>query len=728
MQGVKGVLKKMLRTLAKRIVPVLVTVFMVFGLLPGGGFDINLNADPIAQGTSDTLQFAATAVDVDEATGSVTLTVTRTGGSSGTVTAAYATANGTAVASSDYTAQNNTLTFEDGDTSKDIVIALTDDATREAAETFTVTLSSPAGGATLGTNNPATVTIHDYVDAITVSSVGGTTTVLNGGTLQLSATVSPVDANPEVDWSVTSGTGGASIDGDGLLSATKAGTVTVKATSKTEPLKSGTFNVTVLPNEESFQFSPTAYSVNENEGSVYLIITRTGGSDGRVTMGYATANGTASGADYTGITGTLTFEAGETSKSILARVVDDAVHESNETFSVTLSNVSSGTISAPTATVTIVDDDIPVTGINVRAEGGVAGVQAGRTLAMFADVQPATASVKTVTWSVENGTGTATINPTTGVLSATKAGTVQVMATSVSNPNVSASMIITITAQPVTVTGVTVSPSSTSVRKGDSKTFTATVRGTGGPSQDVIWSMSGNRKSSTSISSSGKLRIADNETARTLTVRATSVVDHSEYGTAKVTVKARSSDDDDDDDDDYYDYDDIEITDSDSDISYDLTHLSLPSGVSSISVGSRQVSGSVINSDIKALTQRIGTVGSVRVYDLSLLDQDDDEISDFSGRIRVRLPIPSGYSGDLRVYRYNDFSETITDMDATKSYGYLVFDTSRLGYFAIVKYTGAARPAIPETGARTPPFIPVAAAVLIAAFGIALYRAKKRSA
>ncbi len=647
----KGVWKKMLTTLAKRIAPVLVTVCMVFELLPGGSLGINLNA--VTPGDSGTFQFAATAVNVDEAAGSVTLTVTRTGGS-GEVTIYYDTLNilgGGAVAGSDYTEKHGTLIFTDGETSKDIEITLADDTTPEAAEAFMVvlTLMSPAGGAALGMNNPATVTIHDYAHSITVAGARGATTVLNGGALQMYATVSPVDANQEVTWSVINGTGVADIGIDGLLSAFRAGTVTVKATSRSEPLKSGTFNVTVVPNVESFQFSPAAYSINENGGVVTLTVTRIGGSDGGVTLDYVTANGTATaGTDYMASAGRITFAAGETSQRISVPIVDDAVHESNETFSVTLSNISSGIISTPTATVAIVDNDS------------------------------------------------------------------------------------------FTVTRVRVSPSSTSVRKGESKTFTATVTGTGNPSQAVLWSIAGNKKSSTSISSSGKLRIANNETARTITVRATSVADHSEYGTAKVTVTARSSDDDDDDydddddddyddDDDDYDYDDIEITDSDSDVSYDLTRLSLPSGVSSISVGSRQVSGTVINSDIKNLAQRIGTVGGVRVYDLSLLDEDDDEISDFSGRIRVRLPVPYSYSGDLRVYRYNEFSETLTDMDTVKSGGYLVFDTSRLGYFAIIQYTGTTRPAIPETGARRPPFIPIAAAALVAAFGIALYRAKRRS-
>jgi hypothetical protein len=70
------------------------------------------------------------------------------------------------------------------------------------------------------------------VTAITVTAAGNATTVINGGTLQMSAAATPIDAtNKTVTWSVTNGTGTATISNTGLLTATGAGTVTVKATA-----------------------------------------------------------------------------------------------------------------------------------------------------------------------------------------------------------------------------------------------------------------------------------------------------------------------------------------------------------------------------------------------------------------------------------------------------------------------------------------------------------------
>ena len=77
------------------------------------------------------------------------------------VTVNYATANGTATAGLDYTATTGTLNFAVGETTKTITIPILPDQIDELPETFTVTLSAPTGGATLGAITTATVTITD---------------------------------------------------------------------------------------------------------------------------------------------------------------------------------------------------------------------------------------------------------------------------------------------------------------------------------------------------------------------------------------------------------------------------------------------------------------------------------------------------------------------------------------------------------------------------------------
>ena len=109
-----------------------------------------------------TIALTESEVFTTEFDGNATLTVTRTGGSSGAVGVQYATTAGTATAGDDFTAINGTITFADGDSApKTIIVPIVDDSVEEGDETLTVTLSSPTGGATLGTPAAAEITIGE---------------------------------------------------------------------------------------------------------------------------------------------------------------------------------------------------------------------------------------------------------------------------------------------------------------------------------------------------------------------------------------------------------------------------------------------------------------------------------------------------------------------------------------------------------------------------------------
>ena len=64
-----------------------------------------------------------------------------------------------------------------------------------------------------------------------------------------------------------------------------------------------------------------------------LTVERVSGTDGAVTVNYATANGTATaGADYTATSGTLSFADGQASRTISVPVLEDTLVEGSETF------------------------------------------------------------------------------------------------------------------------------------------------------------------------------------------------------------------------------------------------------------------------------------------------------------------------------------------------------------------------------------------------------------
>ena len=133
---------------------------------PGGGADLGPNADAIVRiaddGASGPLALSASAYRVGEAGGTVKLTVKRAGGSlGGPVSVRYATGNGTATAGSDYVATSGTLALGPGEAVKSFTVPVTGDSVDEADETFSVTLSSAGGGASIGSPVAATVTIAD---------------------------------------------------------------------------------------------------------------------------------------------------------------------------------------------------------------------------------------------------------------------------------------------------------------------------------------------------------------------------------------------------------------------------------------------------------------------------------------------------------------------------------------------------------------------------------------
>ena len=174
----------------------------------------------------------------------VTLRTATHAATSGAVTVAYATANGTATAGNDYTAATGTLTFPAGTahgTTQIIDVPILQDTAGEATEKFTVGLSGATGGALLGRrlhtvtikddNDPPGLTIGDM--AVSESATGVTFTV----TLAPAALV-PVTVNcATADGTAVAGTTGDYTAASGTL------TFPVGTTSKTltVPIKADTF-------------------------------------------------------------------------------------------------------------------------------------------------------------------------------------------------------------------------------------------------------------------------------------------------------------------------------------------------------------------------------------------------------------------------------------------------------------------------------------------------------
>jgi hypothetical protein len=190
------------------------------------------------------------------------------------VTVHYATADGTAVAGSDYQATAGTLTFAPGETSRTITVKVNGDRTFESNENFAVNLSQPTNA-----------------------------TIANGQGVGII-----IDDEPRI-------------------------------------------SINSVSRYEGRQGQTTAFTFTVALSSAY---------DQPVTVSYKTTDGTArtSDRDYVAKTGTLTFNPGETTKTITIVVNGDSKKEADETFFVDLfSNSSNALLTTSRGIGTILNDD-----------------------------------------------------------------------------------------------------------------------------------------------------------------------------------------------------------------------------------------------------------------------------------------------------------------------------------------------------------------------------------
>ena len=140
-------------------------------------------------------------------------------------------------------------------------------------------------------------------------------------------------------------------------------------------------------------------------GTAEFVVTLTPASTETVTVNFETADGTAkAGSDYTQTSATLTFTAGQPTKTISVSTVDDDAQESDERFTVTLRNPDGATLDDHTGEGTIRDND-DGGGRTPELSIGDAAVQEGGTAQFEVTLRPA--SEQTVTVNFETADGTA---------------------------------------------------------------------------------------------------------------------------------------------------------------------------------------------------------------------------------------------------------------------------------------------------------------------------------
>lgn len=148
----------------------------------------------------------------------------------------------------------------------------------------------------------------------------------------------------------------------------------------------------------SVHFNVSSINAIEDVGTLTINVRRSGGLTGALTVEYATIDGTAvAGQDYTANSGTLTFAAGETSKTIQIPITNDTTTESLETFTVVLRNTSNlEALGAPNTLLVTLHDRNTVPTLTI-AGGSVIEGNAGTTTQIMFTIQLSAATGRTVT-------------------------------------------------------------------------------------------------------------------------------------------------------------------------------------------------------------------------------------------------------------------------------------------------------------------------------------------
>ena len=380
---------------------------------------------------------------LDEADGTAHFAITLDRGSSVPVTVTYRTLDGTATGGSDFVTRTGSVTFNPGETAKVIDVAILNDALAEGLEMFRFEITGISGvtGAVIGdgmadavialNDGPTQATPTVFVDDMVYSE--GATEGAMTVTFRLSA---PSAAQTSVDWYTSSGTASGNWDYDHFNTNTlvfaagetvKTVRVPILQDSGVEGTEQFYVNLTspvglqiakgfatmTLVDDDATSRAPIAsvgdVAVNESDGLAHFAITLDRASTVPVMVSYRTVDGNATGgSDFVARTGSITFNPGETVKTVDIAILNDATGEVAETFTLKLTGISGVTDAAigdGEAKATIGRSDGSSAATPQLTVTAIPGIEGGANVAGFLfQLSARSASQTSVDFSTASGT------------------------------------------------------------------------------------------------------------------------------------------------------------------------------------------------------------------------------------------------------------------------------------------------------------------------------------
>jgi hypothetical protein len=344
---------------------------------------------------------------VDMAAGEAIFVIALDRASANTVTLDYATADDSAVAGSDYTSMNGTLSFTLGEIVKTVRVPLLS-GTHDTDLSFNLNLKNVVGAtapdqlvgtATLAANDAASAAIstlsventivgegQGYVDFVVRLSAPSTNTItvdyaLSDGTAWDGI---PDTDEPSPDYGAQTGT--LRFAPGETVKTVRVALVDDTASETTEGLQlklsnpqgfhlpngipsnawlGNSIGTAIIMDNDGAKIPALSVGdamIDEATGEAVFTIMLDRPSTGTVTLNYATQNQDGSavaGSDYVAASGTLSFAPGEIAKTVRIALIDDTVRESNEIFNLVLSDIARATAHDTSAIAVIAASDVP---------------------------------------------------------------------------------------------------------------------------------------------------------------------------------------------------------------------------------------------------------------------------------------------------------------------------------------------------------------------------------
>jgi hypothetical protein len=340
---------------------------------PGTGYTARITSastyllDANSASYNRTVGFAASTSTVAETAGSADISISLSGTATGPVSVLYRINGGTATGGGvDYQLGEGILTIPAGQTTGAISLPVIDDLFVETNETIILILESSSGAKFGTTTHTVTITSNDAGPNPQISFAQASSASAEAA----SSIVIPVNLAPPQTFAITVDYATSSITAsDGLDFTATSGTIIFAPGETQKTISIPLLNDTIQESSESFAVTltnpvpvtatlitpstHTATILDDDTSTVSITavdptadeagpapalvsISRTGGTDGNLTVTYQLSGTATNGTDYGLLPGSFTIPAGQASADLTILPIDDAVSESLETVNITL--------------------------------------------------------------------------------------------------------------------------------------------------------------------------------------------------------------------------------------------------------------------------------------------------------------------------------------------------------------------------------------------------------